>query len=261
VLQSDCSDFALGGVLLQEFVGELHPIAFHSRKLNSAERNYSVHEREMLALVECVKTWSHYVGGTTTQVQTDHKSLEHFWHQPKLPGRQTRWMEALQHHNVDIVYIKGESNVVADALSRRPDHAAAESSSMHNVGVSTVISGLDTALVQALVKAAAADPTYTQLVQQVERVGLKNHKAVGGLVLHTDRHGRQRLMVPADDAVKQLVLAECHDGTSSGHLGYLKTFGKVSASFVWPRQKQDVIAYCKSCPVCMAPVLRSRRAC
>ena len=74
VLQTDASDFAVGGVLLQEFSGQLHPIAFHSRKLNSAERNYTVSEREMLGIVECVKSWSHYIGGSGATVHTDHKS-------------------------------------------------------------------------------------------------------------------------------------------------------------------------------------------
>lgn len=130
-------------MLLQEFAGGLHPIAFHSRKLNSAERNYSVHEREMLAIVECVKSWSHYVGGTSPLVHADHKSLEHFWLQPKLQGRQTRWMECLQQHNVDIMYIKGETNVVADALSRRPDHMPA---ALGAIGVSGVVGGAESPL-------------------------------------------------------------------------------------------------------------------
>ena len=91
----------MGGVLLQEFSGQLHPIAFHSRKLSSAERNYTVSEREMLGIVECVKSWSHYIGGSGATVHTDHKSLEYFWRQPKMQGRQTRWMECLQQHHVD----------------------------------------------------------------------------------------------------------------------------------------------------------------
>lgn len=248
IIQSDCSGFALGGVLLQEFTGGLHPIAFHSRKLNSAERNYSVHEREMLAIVECVKSWSHYIGGTSTTVHTDHRSLQHFWEQPKLQGRQTRWMECLQQHNVDIMYIKGETNVVADALSRRPDHMPA---ALGAIGVSSVVGGAESPLRREIVVAAGADPQYQQLVQQVGRGELRNHSLADGLVLHTDRRG-SRVVVPASDELKGLILAEMHDAPSAGHLGHFKTFERVAALFEWPKMQADVKAYCRSCPACMA---------
>ena len=251
VLQTDASDFAVGGVLLQEFSGQLHPIAFHSRKLTSAERNYTVSEREMLGVVECVKSWSHYVGGSGATVHTDHKSLEYFWRQPKMQGRQTRWMECLQQHHVDLLYIKGEHNVVADALSRRPDHmqpAALGVMSLHSIGgVSQVASQWG----EQLRAAASADPAYQQLVQKVEQGSARNHTLADGLVLHTDRRGT-RVVVPACDAVKASIIAELHDAPSAGHLGHHKTYARVAALFEWPRMQQEIHNYCRSCPVCMA---------
>jgi hypothetical protein len=247
VLQSDASDFAVGGVLLQEFAGQLHPIAFHSRKLTSAERNYTVSEREMLAIVECVKSWSHYIGGSGATVHTDHKSLEYFWNQPKLQGRQTRWMECLQQHHVDLLYIRGEDNVVADALSRRPDHLQPAALGVLSVGVSQ----LDSQWGEQLRAAAKADPDYQQLVQRVEAGSVRGRTLADGLVLHTDRRG-VRVVVPACDAVKASIIAELHDAPSAGHLGHRKTYERVAALFEWPRMQQDVHNYCKTCPVCMA---------
>ncbi|KAG8372904.1 hypothetical protein BUALT_Bualt12G0115600 [Buddleja alternifolia] len=59
-LHMDASDFAIGGVLMQEG----HPISFESRKLNETERRYTVQEKEMTAIVHCLRIWRHYLLGS-----------------------------------------------------------------------------------------------------------------------------------------------------------------------------------------------------
>lgn len=70
-IQTDASDFALGGVLLQDG----HPIAYESRKLNQAERKYAAHEKELLAVVHCLRTWRHYILGSRFVVKTDNTAV------------------------------------------------------------------------------------------------------------------------------------------------------------------------------------------
>jgi hypothetical protein len=102
-------------VLLQEG----HPVAFESRKLNSAELNYNVTEKEMLAVVHALRVWWCYLEGADFTVYTDHVSNTFFQTQPNLSRRQARWLEFLQGFgNFEWKYRKGASNV-ADALSRR----------------------------------------------------------------------------------------------------------------------------------------------
>lgn len=66
-VRTDASDFAIGGVLMQEG----HPIAYESRKLNETERRYTVQEKEMTAVVHCLRTWRHYLLGSRFVVKTD----------------------------------------------------------------------------------------------------------------------------------------------------------------------------------------------
>ena len=66
-VHTDASDFAIGGVLMQEG----HPIAFESRKLNDTERRYTVQEKEMTAIIHCLRTWRHYLLGSHFIVKTD----------------------------------------------------------------------------------------------------------------------------------------------------------------------------------------------
>ncbi|KAL6322424.1 hypothetical protein AAG906_008079 [Vitis piasezkii] len=73
-VHTDASDFAIGGVLMQE----RHPIAFESRKLNDAERRYTVQEKEMTAIVHCLRTWRHYLLGSHFIVKTDNVATS-YW--------------------------------------------------------------------------------------------------------------------------------------------------------------------------------------
>jgi hypothetical protein len=112
---TDASDIGLGAMLLQEG----HPVAFESRKLNSAELNYTVTEKEMLSVVHALRVWRCYLEGADFTVYTDHVSNTFFQTQPNLSRRQARWSEFLQRFGVfPWKYRKGANNV-ADALSRR----------------------------------------------------------------------------------------------------------------------------------------------
>jgi RNase H-like domain found in reverse transcriptase len=96
------------------------PAAFYSQSLNSAEKNYPMHDKEMLSIVDCLKLWEPQLTGTWFEVLTDHKPLTHFKTQRDLSPQQIRWNEALAQFDIDIHYIPGISNSAADALSRYP---------------------------------------------------------------------------------------------------------------------------------------------
>ena len=72
-IHTDASDFQIGAVLSQR--GK--PLAFFSRKLNSAQKNYTVTEKELLAIVECLKQFRNIVYGFPVKVYSDHKNLVH----------------------------------------------------------------------------------------------------------------------------------------------------------------------------------------
>jgi hypothetical protein len=78
ILEADASNEALGGTVSQhDDDGVLYPCAFHSRKFNSAEQNYEIYDKEMLAIVECMDIWRYYFEGAEhpLKVLTDHKNL------------------------------------------------------------------------------------------------------------------------------------------------------------------------------------------
>ena len=114
-IHTDASDYQLGAVISQE--GK--PIAFFSRKLNSAQQNYTTTEKELLSIVECVKEFRNILFGYKIRVYSDHKNLVHAATMSQ-SQRVMRWRLILEEYGPDIMHIKGEDNIVADAISRLP---------------------------------------------------------------------------------------------------------------------------------------------
>jgi hypothetical protein len=89
--------------------------------MSPAEQNYDIHDKEMLAIVKCMKAWRHYLEGTkhTVAVITDHANLQYFMTTKKFNGRQARWAEELAEIDFKIIYRPGKQGGKPDALTRR----------------------------------------------------------------------------------------------------------------------------------------------
>ena len=123
----DASDFAIGSALLQTDVdGRERVIAFESRQLKAAEKNYPVHDKELLAMkYALVKFRVHLLGSKPFVVYTDHASLRTATQSPHLSQRMARWLSFFAEYNFEVKYKPGKQNALADALSRRPDYELA----------------------------------------------------------------------------------------------------------------------------------------
>ncbi|KAJ9533760.1 hypothetical protein QJQ45_026845, partial [Haematococcus lacustris] len=111
----DASLQGVGAVLMQDG----YPLAYLSKKLSSAERNYTTGEQELLALITACKEWRCYLEGVPFTLFTDHKPLTALPTQKVLSRRQARWMEFLSRFTFDLQYLPGDANP-ADPLSRIP---------------------------------------------------------------------------------------------------------------------------------------------
>ena len=110
-LYSDASDVQLGATLVQEG----RPLGFYTRKMNAAQLNYTVGEKELLGIVEGMKAFEGMIRGYDITIHTDHLNLLY----KKLPNqRMLRWRLLLEDFNPTVKHIAGEKNLSADALSR-----------------------------------------------------------------------------------------------------------------------------------------------
>jgi len=99
------------------------PVAFISKSLSDTERNYEIHDKEMLAVVRCLEAWRHFLEGTTRkfEIWTDYKNLEYFMKAQKLNRRQARWALYLSRFDFALKHVPGSKMGKANSLSRRPD--------------------------------------------------------------------------------------------------------------------------------------------
>ncbi|UYV72720.1 hypothetical protein LAZ67_10000403 [Cordylochernes scorpioides] len=115
----DASNVAVGGVLQQLNDTAWEPISFFSKKLSPAETKYSAFDRELLTAFLSVNHFSYFLDGKTFMLFTDHKPLTYaFTSKSERSPRQERHLNYLSQFSMDIRYVKGSENIVADTLSR-----------------------------------------------------------------------------------------------------------------------------------------------
>ena len=113
-IQCDASKKGLGAVLLQES----KPVMYMSRALTETEQRYSNIERELLAIVFALERLNHYTFGRTITVQSDHQPLQSIWKKSIVSASHRLQRLRLAHYNLNIEFLRGKENVIADALSR-----------------------------------------------------------------------------------------------------------------------------------------------
>ena len=122
VLEADSSGYASGGVLSQfQPDGSLRPCAFFSKKNSPAESNYVIHDKELLAIIRCLKEWDTELRSLQSPfvIYTDHQNLQYFTKVQRLNERQVRWADFLSKFNYQLRYRPGSKQGKSDALSRR----------------------------------------------------------------------------------------------------------------------------------------------
>ncbi|KAJ1038197.1 hypothetical protein NDA10_006578 [Ustilago hordei] len=235
-LETDASDFAIAGVLKQEHEGRWHPVAFHSRKMSSAKKNYEIHDKELLAVVACLTQWRHMLAGLPSQlvILTDHEALKYFKSQRCITGQQARWAILLADFDFILQYQPGDKGGEPDAFTRRTDMQPAGEEQDHNVRqllpprVFKETADHDLTLVapMLLMESIASKglkdlvKIFQPLDQELQEIHRKKPFKLkddlwysGGSAKEVDG---QSLSV---EHLRFMVMTQCHDGITAGHVG------------------------------------------
>ena len=123
-IECDVSKYVSGAVLTHlDSNGDRHLCAFILKTFSPAERNYEIYNWELLAIIQALEEWRHYIQGSphTTIVFSDHKNLTYFQEARKLNRRQAQWSLYLSEFDIKLVHIAGTKIIQSDMLSRQPD--------------------------------------------------------------------------------------------------------------------------------------------
>jgi hypothetical protein len=253
VIHTDASDFAVGAMLEQNQGGGLQPIAYLSKKLNPAQCNYSTYEKELLAIVEALKEWKHYLLGSKHRIRIvcDHQPLKSLLNQQVLSARVARWIDFIQLFYLRIEHKPGQQNAAADGLSRRADHddGASVRAEQRTANIKSLLSTVysNELVVQEIVEQIKAayhrDPECVKIMEDPSRY---RYVVIDGLLMRHDRC----IYVPNDRELKARLLREAHDCPMGGHLGNYKTLMKISRYYYWPGLRKEVQLYVQSCVAC-----------
>jgi hypothetical protein len=264
-IEVDASSFATGGIISQRHSDGLwHPIAFRSSSLGPAERNYQVYDREMLAVIEALKDWRHFLEGLPEpfEIVTDHSNLEYWRSAQNLNRRQARWALWLSRFDFRMVHRPGKANIQADSLSRQSEHYVPGSSDNRE---QLVLPPEVFAQIASTSEEFHRNPLEDRIRKASERESevvkaledLRNHgprRLVNGLVEWEEEDGlvyyRGRVYVPDAPELRIDVVKQYHDHPTTGHPGIHETLLKLDDQFWWPSMRSFVKKYVDGCEPC-----------
>ena len=230
----DASDTGIAGQLEQLHGRNWKPIAFFSRKLSSAEKNYSTFDRELLAAHNTIKHFKYFVDGRSFVLYTDHKPLTSaIQSKSDKSPRQTRHLSFISEFTTDIRHIQGKFNVVADALSR-----------IHSVGTpttETIYTGIDFAkLAQDQVPEISFYQNNTSM--KIENIPFKDTNMFCDVST-----GTARPIVP-----KSWTCTVFNTIHNLSHAGTKPTLRAISQRYVWYNMRREIRKRCKECHQCQS---------
>ncbi|CAD6199495.1 unnamed protein product [Caenorhabditis auriculariae] len=170
IIYTDASRKGIGAVLCQKGIDEfLHPIFFSSKGLSAAEVRYGITELEALGVIHAVRKFHQFIYGIGATVRTDHQPLLCFFKRGELSPKVMRWALDVQRYQINLEYVKGKANVVADALSRGPTQILEIDPNDQDYVVAAVKLELDRTEDEQWLAELREDQDWTEAVAAVEQ--------------------------------------------------------------------------------------------
>jgi len=185
-MEVDVSDYAMGEVLSMEGEDGLWKlVAFLSKSLNKTERNYKIHDKEMLVIIRGLENWRHLLEDTyfKFKIWTDHKNLECFMKVQKLNRRQAQWALYLSRFDFTLKHVLGTKMGKVDGLSRRLDWKVSIDRDNEDQVVikdnwicnlqEVVIKELEVEILERIKKARSRDEDVVRIVEKMKKAKVK----------------------------------------------------------------------------------------
>ena len=272
LIQTDASQNGVGAVLLQEG----RPVDLCSSALRSAEMNYAVIEKELLAIVVACKKFDHYIfGHAQVAVETDHQPLISCFRRPlhSNPKRLQRMLLYLQKYDLDVRYVRGKANCLADWLSRDTLQKAHSTITDESLIYRVELEDLDTTTSAPIsnstirkIEAASVEDEESSNLRRVIRQGWPSTKEKCYDVISPFWKYRSELV--ADDKlitrgsavfIPRRLRGEMLKLAHASHYSFLTSWKRARDCIFWPSLKSELRDWCESCAPCQTYMPRQQR--
>ncbi|GFX16596.1 transposon Tf2-11 polyprotein [Trichonephila clavipes] len=238
-IHTDASGYGIGAVLVQIQNNVEKVIAYASRTLTKAEKNYSTTERECLAIVWATNKFRPYIFGKHFTVVTDHHSLCWLMNLKDPSGRLARWALRLQEHDFDVKYKTGKKHSDADALSRNPVEEETPDKFL----------AVTTSMNLAMEQKKDQDLAKLKLLSNSSKN--EEFRFIDGILCRKNFDPDGKLWLPViPKHLRADILRHFHDAPTAGHLGFARTYDRIRKRFYWPGMYRNVVRYVMHCREC-----------
>lgn len=234
--------------------------------MTEAERNYDVHDRELLAIMKTFESWRHYLAGSPHKIDvwSDHRNLEYFRQARKLNRRQARWSAELQDYDFQIIHKPGKLQAKSDALSRRRDHDNGANNNEEKVLLPNTLFVRRVSTTDDLRDRIRNSTEYDpQLATSLEALKSGNSTLAKDLDHWSEDDGllyyKNRLYVPNDIQLRREIAQLHHDHPAAGHRGQAATVISACRDYWWPNITGFLRNYVKGCSTCQSTKIQTRR--
>ncbi|CDF32470.1 unnamed protein product [Chondrus crispus] len=232
-------------------------------------RNYSVSEKECLAVIWAVQTLRPYLYGEHFIVHTDHASLRWLMNVTDPSGRLIRWRLRLSEFDFKIKYKKGKANSQADALSRLRTAGETNEDRFDALDDILALEGgtapdrfdqFQAVTPEELIREQAVDPFCNCIKEEmdagkVRTFSMETEELEGTLC----RTAAEFVQVVIPQSVRDRVLGLSHYAKLAGHPGGRKLYKTLRRYFYWPTMALDCYAVAKNCAACARERVKLRR--
>ena len=254
-VEMDALEHTIGGVLSQEQEEKWKPIAFLSRTMQPAERNYEIYDKELLAIMKALAKQQQYLLNVmeSFEIWTDYKKLKYFRKSHKLNRKQARWYLKLQDYNFILQHIPGKTNTKTDILSRKDQVNTKDNNKDVQVLKKELWTRRTITEVMMLKKNKMTD--NLDILEEIQRNNTREQevqqalKKKDRLAWEQDRivYIEEQIYIPNNQKLKERILWENHDSVDVGHLEQQRMMELVKKNYWWPELKEDIKKYVQRC--------------
>ena len=272
ILQCDASNKSVGCVLSQVIDNKPVVLGYAGRSLTERERSYHTCERELLAILHGLSTFSVYLSHVPCEIQTDHASLKWLMNAKQHNSRLQRWAMKISTYQCPITYQSASKMNNADGISRFPfedmklefNKPDLDEEELYHIDIQSTLKSVTPAEFR---EKQSNDPHWKAYVDYInegilpedEKFAKKlilesqHFDIIDGLLCHLQkqRYGTVKQVCMPEEFQSELI-QQVHDDVTSGgaHFGFDKTYANLKTKYYFPHMAKLTEEFCKTCPTC-----------